>query len=491
MTITLAQQLRDHFTTNRRRHRQSEPTIAVESMEPRVLLTQAAIDFDGEVLTAEDTFEGGFFVGAKTADSFLDLFNGEFAHLDVNGNGTVNSQDAELAIDRIMEKVRMDYLPYQINIIEGDQDDFQSWMTPLDSTDDGDVIVIVSGNTHEQMGFTIPSLGIAPGVDLLNEQDNIVFVFGRGIAEMTDSPDQFINVVAKVISHEMGHSFGLDHLSEAAEGYDLEVLSHELMAAPFVDLNNPDFDHDDVKIERRDFNHDFGFQDITYINDDGVAQNSHQHLSLVLGESGWGWMAVLQPGELTMRAATNTGTIANDLSVTQVDGNTWQAQVVYQRRWPEGWFRTFSHVAFVDTSNPDIHSLNPFAQELTNISILGSDYNDRIAVDEAITADTYIDGMAGDDDISGGGGSDTIMGGDGLDRIVGNGGADWLDGGDDRYQDILDGGNDRHRDRFVTYVTKTSDSREKVIEEKLLDSLLNLDSKDRDSLESRETSLLK
>ncbi|MCA9074158.1 MAG: hypothetical protein KDA93_03930 [Planctomycetaceae bacterium] len=490
MRITnITRRIRNSVTIDsRRRGRKCTPKIAIESMEPRVLLTQAAIDFDGEELTAEDTFEGGFFVGAKSADSFHSLFNGEFAHLDVNGNGTVNLQDAELAIDRIMDKVHMDYLPYAVNIFEGDQDDFQSMMTPLDSTDDGDVIVIVSGNTYDQMGFGIESLGIAPNVDLLNEQDNIVFVFGRGIAEMTDSPDQFINVMAKVVSHEMGHSFGLDHLTEVAEGYDLEVLSHELMAAPFVDLNNPNYDHDDVIIEQRDFDHDFAFQDITYINDSGVAQNSHQHLTNVLGASGWGWMAVLKPGELTMQGAANAGTIANDLSVTQVDGNTWQAQVVYQRRWPEGWFRTFSYTAFVDTSNPDIRSLNPFAQEMTDITIMGSDFADRISIDPDITVDAYIDGMDGNDDISGGGGNDMIMGGDGMDKILGNGGADWLDGGDDLFEDILDGGDDRFRDTFVTYYTTRYNSRTGKIEQTSLDTVYNRDWEERDRLISFETS---
>ncbi len=488
------QRIRQSFTINtRRRNLKATPSAAIESFEPRVLLTTAVIDFDGEEITGEEMFQGAYPVGPKSADSFESLFSGQYPHLDMNGNETVDEDDAALAQERIMEKVRMDYMPYKLTIIEGDQDDYQYLMTPElpndPSDDDGDVIVIVSGNTHSEMGFASPSLGIAPSVDVTNKNDTIVFVFGKGIAETTDTADQFINLMAIATSHEMAHSFGLDHVTTPAEGYDAEVLSHEIMSAPYVDLNNPNVDHDDQVIETRDFDHNSVFQDITYVNESGFEQNSHQHLTNVLGESGWAWMAVLKPGELTLQGATHDWTIANDLSVTQVDGNTWQAQVVYQRRWPEGWFRTISHTAFVDTSNPDINSLNPFAQELTSITIQGSDYHDIIDVDEAITVPAEINGMGGDDDISGGGGNDTIMGGDGLDKIMGNGGADWLDGGNDRFEDILDGGNDRYRDTFVTYYTETFNSRLGKMEKTTLDTVYNLDRLERDELYAYATTL--
>ena len=93
------------------------------------------------------------------------------------------------------------------------------------------------------------AFGVAPRVDVGNTHDEMAFVFGGTIRDAAGSLDDFVNRISRTVSHEMGHTFGLAHLTTAT-GTDAQT--HHLM-----EVNN------------RDFTRDMGFQDIAYNTESG------------------------------------------------------------------------------------------------------------------------------------------------------------------------------------------------------------------------------
>ncbi len=251
------------------------------------VLKEAIIDFDGDFVTAAQFSQGSWSLPSQTVSSFRGMFTaGAPAFLDANHDGVVNQTDATLAISKILAKVRQDYAPYNITVFAGDQDTFQGKLT---DSQRGDVMVLVNGGDGVFAGAG-NAFGVAPRVDVGNTHDEMAFVFGGTIRDAASSLDDFVNRISRTVSHEMGHTFGLDHLSTAT-GTDAQT--HHLM-----EVNN------------RDFTRDFGFQDIAYNTGSGV-QNAHQILSKenVLGRSRNPWIAVLKPGELTVSGGVGNDTI--------------------------------------------------------------------------------------------------------------------------------------------------------------------------------------
>jgi hypothetical protein len=149
----------------------------------------------------------------------------------------------------------------------------------------GDVFIAVTGGTNTvASNFSSGIFGVAP-VDAGNVNDDIGFVFGRNIVDSFTTREAVINSMARTISHEMGHTFGLEHTTDTAG----DAVSHHLMNAP------------SGGIDPRDFTRDFVFVDQTFNTDIGP-QNAYQILSRsdVLGQSTRAWMAVLNPGTLTI-----------------------------------------------------------------------------------------------------------------------------------------------------------------------------------------------
>jgi hypothetical protein len=231
-------------------------------------------------------------ISSQTTSSFTGLFNNDNMFLDMDGNGTVNGTDANLGINQIVNKVRQDYSPYALNLVIGDQDNFSSL-----SNTDNDVLVLITGGSDVRSGEN--AVGVAH-VDLDNDNDNLAFVFGGSIADEGWTQEQFINRVGRTISHEMGHTFGLAHVV-----IDSEVKSHHTMG----------FEGDN-----RDFDHDFGFQNISYDTTNGGIQNSHKILTDALGASSSPWTAVLQPGQLTVMGNSSN----NTLTVTETETDHWR-----------------------------------------------------------------------------------------------------------------------------------------------------------------------
>lgn len=413
----------------------------------------SVLDFDGEDQITSAQFAQGGWMGTNTlptqaVSSFRAMFNsaspqvdlngdgninsGDRAliieRLDMNGNGVVNSADADIAIDRILAKVRQDYSPYRIFIGAGDQDAFQGPAINI-FTDSrvGDAMVIINGGN----GF-VPGaenvFGVSPTIDTGNVQDDMSFVFGGNILRASSNPNDFVNRIARTVSHEMGHGFGLEHISSTNIS---DAQSHNLMSVP-VDVNG-DGDVNDPGEEARDFSRDFGFEDITFNTADGP-QNTHQILSRedVLGRSLGTWMAVLRPGELTVSG----GSSADSILVSRLSATRFQVT-------------TNGSITNVNLLASGVTSFNMFDAPISRVNMLGQGGNDLLRISANMTAPSFMDGGIGNDTMFGGSGNDTMHGGlgndflfgnAGDDRLFGDDGSDFLSGGANN--DFLSGGND-------------------------------------------------
>jgi Ca2+-binding RTX toxin-like protein len=404
-------------TSSRPAARRGTATLQLERLQDRWVpatlgVTKSAmLDFGGDYLSSSDLSEGGW-AGYAGTDlySFDSLFNSSRPWLDLDGNAYVDSDDAALAVERIMNKVRMDYAPYRVGVSEKDQDDAQAYLT---NAVVGDAIVMITGSISQDLIPDLDAWGVAPWIDAGNDRDEIVFVFAGGSVDSpvfgdgSDRADRWFNQVARTISHELGHAFGLGH--EVADPLgDADPITHSIMGTPPVE---------------RDWTRDFNFHDREYTTEQGTSQNAHRHLLQedILGHSDNTWMAVLQPGVLTVSGNSAANTIdveqaPNDLWVVSIDG-TGQ---------------------FVHLHSFNVGSLNPFDQDIVSLQIHGEAGDDSLAVGETFSAASTIYGGDGDDTLYGGVRADRLYGQRGNDVLHGRGGDDFLAGGFGRFDAGLD-----------------------------------------------------
>jgi hypothetical protein len=413
---------------------------------------QVVIDFDGEAqVTAAQFSQGGWSLPTQSVSSFRALFNSAnppidlngdgtinntdrtllINRLDMNGNGVVNSVDADLAVSRILAKVRQDFAPYRVSIVSGDQDTFQGMLTDFDV---GDAMILVNGTGGGFVPGFANVFGVAP-LDANNNSDEMGFVFGGNILRAASNPTDMVNRMARTISHETAHTFGLNHITNTTWS---DAQTHHLMNAP-VDVNG-DGDTSDAGEDQRDFSRDFGFQDTTFNTDSGP-QNAHEILSRedILGRSLSPWLAVLRPGQLT----ASGGSGSDSITVVRLNATQWRVT-------------TNGINTTVDLNANGLSTLNMFDTAIGRVNVLGQGGNDTLTVNTNMTAAAFMDGGIGNDTMNGGNGNDTMNGGTGNDRMFGRGGddrlfgndgADRLDGGanDDR----LDGGDDFANDTLI------------------------------------------
>jgi len=320
----------------------------------------------------------------------------KYSFLDYNADGQLDSADGEIAADRIVKNVQEDYAPYDLEVIR--EDDLAKAQSLMANSPTADALIFVTGH-HTASG------GQAP-LDIGNTKDNVGAAGGTvGVAKSMAgkwwaSGDRFINSFANAVSHEAGHTFGLEHVDSL-----IHPGFRSLMTSG-VGGENLNFPNEPVNTEG------------------SLIQNAHQVLLNALGSSPHAWAAVLEPGVLTIQGSSG----ADDVSIENVGGD-WSVVL-------EG---VSDH--HVDPSDsPDLNSLNPFSQSISQITYLAGSGNDTLDVDGAITAKVFAVGGAGHDLLHGGAGNDHLDGGAGDDSIFGQGGVDHLMGrlGDDR----LDGGDD-------------------------------------------------
>jgi len=415
--------LRTLFAATSSRRSSLEARLNLETCESRVVpaslgLKTAVLEFGGQALSGFQMSQGGWFGKPDTSvNGFRNLFHAKAdkSVFDVNGSGTVNSLDADAAVNAIVKKVQQDYAPYHIQFIV---DDFENQKGRIMDFMGGDAFMMITGGVNKiETSSSEGIFGVAP-LDLGNHSDNIGFVFGRNIGDAAVSPADLINRTARTISHEMGHTFGLNHITDLTG----DTVGHHLMNAP----------NEDGTIDPRDFGHDFMFLDQDFNTHSGK-QSAHKILSdpWVVGVSEKAWIAVLKPGELTI-----TGTnVADNIKVTADANNT---------KWT---ITGAGSSTTVTRQSLGLESHNPFTKELNIVRVAGLGSNDTIAANTSFLSQLFADGGDGNDTITGGSGHDNIRGGNGNDSIKGGEGDDELfgDGGDDKlfggnHNDTLRGG---------------------------------------------------
>jgi Ca2+-binding RTX toxin-like protein len=422
--------------------RQKKTSLRTELLESREVpatvgvVKQAVLDFDGEAqVTAAEFAQGHWDLPTQGISSFRDLFNANApSFLDANKDGVINGRDADLVISKIHVKVLQDYDPYHLQVSLGDQDTHQGLLT---NATKGDVLVLITGGDGTFTGHP-DALGVAPHTDVGNTKDEIVFAFGGAHINRRQTLERFVSEMASTISHEMGHAFGLAHITDT--GWS-DAQKHHLMNAP-VDING-DGDDEDPGEDQRDFSRDFSFEDVAFNTEKGI-QNAHRILSQenVLGLSRDPWMTVLKPGELTVSGGVGSDMIKVErlavlLPPTPGTASLLPGVISTIPRWR---VNVNGETTLVDLNTNGFATLNIFDAPIGRANVLGQAGNDRLSIDASMTAPTFVDGGFGTDLLEGGSGNDTLVGGTGTDTLKGGAGDDTLDGTDDNLADVLHGG---------------------------------------------------
>jgi Ca2+-binding RTX toxin-like protein len=386
----------------------------MESMEPRQMMAaDVYLDFTGatqarvnEACSAftcwRDRPTSGGLVGFQQGFSLLNSQYSRFSFLDFDGDGRLNSSDGSIAIAGVMDRVRQDFAPYDVNIVAMSNSSTAVSRMRASATNDALIFVnggsmAVGGQAPEDHGNRWDDVGAAG--DTLGIANWIADNYGGAAPR-----DAFLNLISNFISHEVGHTFGLEHLSESrSPGLDGRTLMD-----PFLWVNN------------------VGFTDQPYWTGDGEIQSEHDYLNDTIGPSSHAWAAVLYPGTVTVQ-----GSAASDsFTVNAASGN----DVIIEDR-----LRGSSYTYRVDVTNaPDINSLNQFNVPIFQIQFRGGNGNDTFAANDGVRTTIIALGDAGRDTFYGSGVRDLLFGGDDWDVIYGNSGDDNLVG--DAGTDVLRGG---------------------------------------------------
>ncbi len=410
----------------------------LESLENRDLMaTLVVLDFDGMTAAehrdalqlhspnwaanAMSSFVGGFntlnsdhmiyrFIGPEVVPSYGNYE--KFQFLDFNNDGRLNSADGEIAASRIMDRVRRDFEPYDVLVVR--EDNTARALERIASNSAKDTLVRIDAHAEY--------LGGQAALDNQNQFDSFAkvessltaahFAYDQEMAAGYSAPraaDRFLNLIATFISHEVGHTFGLEHLIEAKT----PSLDGRTLMDPFMDSN------------------DVGFTDMPYIVgylypkttfERPVYQNEHQYLNEVVGPSKQEWAAVLRPGELTIQGSSGPDkftiqSVAGSLAVNRLNG----------------WGGTEASHPLGEGANGLLNGLNQFDRTIDTIRFDGGQGSDYFFVADSVGISVQALGGEGDDTLYGGRSHDLLQGGEGNDTLYGQGGVDWLygNGGND------------------------------------------------------------
>ena len=425
----------------------------LELLEGRWLpSTMIVLDFDGASETDVNAVTarlGGIPTGEGESFPTFTSFIGEFQNtlnadyaryqfLDYNGDGVLNATDGNRAATQILNWVRENFSPFDVRVVR--EDNTSRALNLLRSNDGNDTLTFVDGavwgghsgidggNTHDDVNW---AGAVKPQADTLAD------TFGwAGVAPAVSGAarELFALDLAIGISHEVGHSFGLEHIDDPFAGSSSIMTGVSFRNAVFADRD--------------------------YRTEGGSLQNEYLYLNRVLGPSPNPWAAVLSPGVLTIQGSDREDII----SVVPEPGGTgdWSVNMLSPRGIEE------HHVD--PSATPDASSLNPYGMAINTIRFNGGDANDIFRVAPSISADVEAAGGKGNDQLYTGGGNDQLSGGSGNDVLDAGAGIDLLNGdagndtliggpGDDSQfggigndelvgneQDYLDGGD--HRDTY-------------------------------------------
>jgi hypothetical protein len=400
-----------------KRNRRSKKRLSMEGLEARkVFASMVMLDFDGvtesEIDALEDkmqifnTPESGGMKGF--IEGFDSLNNSTHGFMDFDGNGSLDRDDARLAIEQIVSGVRQKFAPYDVSIFtEGST---SRAIDLMESSSSSDALVIVRG--FGGPGGQSP-LDEGNRFDAVSKAESTVGTASwiAGISGLSDAERQqsFVVAMSNFIAHEVGHSFGLKHIDVSAHP---EANDRNLMD-PFLGIREMSFWDQDLQTT------------------DGETQNQHEELLRVLGASDESWAAVLRPGELTIEGSNYN----DDWEVLEGPGGTWQVNQYLEFSGS----RYLATTLTVDPSGtPDIHSLNQFTEPITTIHFSGGHNNDVFRMQSTIPVDLLAYGGSGNDTIYGGAGNDTVHAGPGNDIVYSQAGNDDLYGGSG--SDRLNGG---------------------------------------------------
>lgn len=462
-TERLSTLIRGKAKSTRRSPRRTTPLRFENLEERRVMSCHAVLDFDGAFVSkdllesvgwsglVDDAIEDARYPYApaptdRDTPAFHELYNR------IPGEDYLRA--ANMAIRQITEIVRQQFSPYDLEITVANSD--ANGHRLVQDHIPGDVIVIVTGgmsfpnernpyfenaNRYGRAGEEFSDRS-SYGSDTDNTMDNIVYVYGGEILEDYRSLDCLPQVVANEISRQMGSAFGLLEFGrlDGDPGTMGDIMSLTRRACPltFVDAEQEFTTAQRVQayLDAHPAGFDWGVFNTT--------QNTHQHLTSVLGPSDQPWAAVLKPGELTIHGDDygNQITVSSHQAREPVNGII----EVGREWWPEyltvslttggsDWGVSAMYVVREPTT---IGSLNVFDEQISQIRVYGEGGNDDIRFSSTINAQIsayggegsdVLVGTRGSDRLYGGGGVDFLYGMQGHDRLYGGSGNDYLFGG--------------------------------------------------------------
>jgi Ca2+-binding RTX toxin-like protein len=403
-----------------RSSRSRRKAFHLEALESRNLLTTLVLlDFDGATrdefaaAKADLNYPRSYDLPEVSTQEFHESFVGEFASLnaefdayeflDLDGNNVIDAADGELAVSRIVARVREDFAPYDVRVFREDMT--AAALDTIGANAGHDTLVLVGGD-HDDFG------GQSASADVENAHEDFCGAGGSvGVARRihglgssdAERLDMFVNALANLISHEVGHTFGLIDIDDSRNP---EAAGRNLMDSP-------------ASVDQWVRNRNFWGEPLDI---GGGMLSQHEYLTRWVHPSPNPWAAVLSPGELTVRGNVH----AETASVSVLADGDWRVSLA----------GTFSYTTVgaytVDPSAaPDLSSLNPFATAIGRISYEGHGGDDRLTVASSITAAVDADGGAGADILRGGAGDDDLDGQDGDDWLYGGAGDDELWGDSD------------------------------------------------------------
>lgn len=154
---------------------------------------------------------------------------------DYNGDFVSDAQDVKLLADAVIADVQRTYEPFDVTVTTAAAHDFTDIMSRLGASSTHDAYIVVGGDPHPDYDAYGWSL-----VDEGNGADNTGFVFANALlADLAPSLASDATALARVIAHEAGHSFGLEH-TLAWEPYPTTVGDE--MGAPIFEGFPESFD---------------------------------------------------------------------------------------------------------------------------------------------------------------------------------------------------------------------------------------------------------